>query len=117
MIEEIRVEHTYIVCGYTDMRLGIDSLAALVQGRYKLDPFSNSMFMFCGRRVDRIKVLLWDGDGFILLYKRLERGKYQWPRGTEEAMELTDQQKRWLMEGLTIIQPKAHKPVEGYTVI
>ena len=117
MIEEIRVDHTYIVCGYTDMRLGIDSLAALVQGRYKLDPFSNSMFMFCGRRVDRIKALLWDGDGFILLYKRLERGKYQWPRGTDEAMELTDQQKRWLMEGLTIFQPKAHKRVESYAVI
>lgn len=117
MIEEIRVDHTYIVCGYTDMRLGIDSLIALVQGRYKLDPFSSSMFMFCGKRADRIKAILWDVDGFVLLYKRLEHGKYQWPRGIEEAMELTDQQKRWLMEGLTIFQPKAHKPVAAYTVI
>ena len=69
-------EHVYIACGYTDMRRSIDGLAALVQQSFKLDPFSDSLFLFCGKRRDRIKALYWEGDGFVLLYKRLERGAF-----------------------------------------
>ena len=61
-----KVENIYIACGYTDLRLGIDGLAQLVQRKFQLDPFSNSLFLFCGRRRDRIKALLWEGDGFVL---------------------------------------------------
>ena len=74
---------------------------------------TGSLYLFCGRRVDRIKALYWDTDGFVLLYKRLERGQYQWPRTPEEVKELTPQQLRWLQEGLSIYQPKAHRPVSG----
>lgn len=74
------IDHIYIACGYTDLRSGIDRLAALVQSSFKLDPYQNSLFPFCGRRTDRIKGLLWEGDGFLLLYKRLETGSFQWPR-------------------------------------
>ena len=56
---------------------------------------------------DRIKGLLWEGDGFLLLYKRLDNGRFQWPRNETEAKLLTPQQTRWLLEGLTIEQPKA----------
>ena len=56
-------------------------------------------------------------DGFILLYKRLEQGTYQWPRSESEVRSLTPQQYRWLMEGLKIEQPKAHRPVTGLTVL
>lgn len=101
----------YIACGYTDLRLGIDGLVALVKEKYNLDPFEEAIFFFCGRRADRVKALLWDGNGFWLLYKRLEDGRFQWPRTTEEALELTSQQFRWLMEGLKIDQPKALKNI------
>ena len=107
----------YIVCGYTDLRRGIDGLAGLVQTRFKLDPFQNALFLFCGRRKDRIKGLYWEGDGFVLLYKRLESGSFQWPRNGEEARQLTAQQYRWLMEGWSVEQPKAHKAVSGLSIV
>lgn len=89
----------------------------MVQGQFGLDPFQKALFLFCGRRKDRIKGLYWEGNGFVLLYKRLEDGKFQWPRNGEEARQLTPQQYRWLMEGLEIEQPKAHKPVSGLSMI
>lgn len=70
-----KAEHIYIACGYTDMRKSIDGLAAIVQQNFKLNPFSNSLFLFCGRSSTKMKVLYWEGDGFVLLYKRLENGK------------------------------------------
>lgn len=109
-------ERVYIACGYTDLRQGIDGLAALVQREFRLDPFTNTLFLFCGRRKDRIKGLYWEGDGFILLYKRLEQGSYQWPRSEGEVRSLTRQQYRWLMEGLAVEQPKAHRPVVGLSI-
>ena len=99
-------EKVYIACGYTDLRRGIDGLAAMVQQEFSLDPFTNTLFLFCDRRRDRIKALYWEGNGFVLLYKRLE----------SEARMLTPQQYRWLMEGLSVDQPKAHKPVSGLEI-
>ena len=110
-------DRIYIACGYTDLRRGIDGLAGIVQQQFRLDPFSNSLFLFCGRRRDRIKVLYWEGNGFILLYKRLEAGVFQWPRSEAEARELTPQQYRWLMEGLRIDQQKAHHAVKNLSVL
>lgn len=99
-------EHIYIKCGYTDLRRGIDGLASIVEKQFDLDPYTNSLFLFCGRRTDRIKGLLWEGDGFLLLYKRLETGSFQWPRSADEVEELTEQQYRWLTEGLKTSQEK-----------
>ena len=109
-------DRIYIACGYTDLRRGIDGLAGIVQQQFRLDPFSNSLFLFCGRRRDRIKALYWEGNGFILLYKRLEAGVFQWPRSEAEARELTPQQYRWLMEGLQIDQPKAHRAIKNLSM-
>ena len=72
-------ERVCICCGYTDLRKGIDGLSALVQLEFDLYPFSNTLFLFCGRRRDRIKALYWEGNGFVLLYKRLESGSFQGP--------------------------------------
>ena len=103
-------ERVFIACGYTDLRRGIDGLASLVQTQFQLDPFTNTLFLFCGRRRDRIKGLYWEGNGLVLLYKRLESGSFQWPRSEAEAKELTSQPYRWLMEALQIDQPKAQRP-------
>lgn len=92
----------YIACGYTDLRRGIDGLASIVQSQFQLDPFQKMLFLFCGRIQDRIKGLYWEGDGFLLLYKRLENGAFQWPRNKDEVRQLTPQQYRWLMEGLML---------------
>ena len=80
LVKNITAEHVFLACGHTDMRKSIDGLAAIVQQNFKLDPFSKDVFMFCGRRKDRIKALFWDGDGFSLLYKRLDNGKFCWPK-------------------------------------
>lgn len=112
MLGNIRkAEEIYIVCGYTDMRMGIDGLAHIIQREYQIEPFSSKLFLFCGRRSDRFKALLWEGDGFVLLYKRLEGGRVQWPRNRREAREISRQQLRWLLEGLSIDQPRANRPV------
>lgn len=102
---ETSLDEIYIACGYTDLRYGIDGLAGIIQNKFSLNPFQNILFLFCGRRTDRIKGLLWEGDGFLLLYKRLENGKFQWPRTEDEAKKITLQQFRWLTEGLSI-EPK-----------
>jgi transposase len=102
----------YLVTGYTDMRKSIDGLSAIVSGKLSLDPFSQSLFLFCGKRKDRLKGLLWEGDGFLLLYKRLDNGGFRWPRSETEARLLTQQELRWLLEGLEIDQPKAIKPAK-----
>ena len=77
MLDPSQIGAVYIACGYTDMRRGINGLAAQVHQQFRLDPRQWAVFLFCGRRSDRFKALFWDGDGFVLLYKRLEDGRYQ----------------------------------------
>lgn len=103
----------YIALGYTDLRCGIDGLAAKIYTEFELSPFQeNVLFLFCGRSNNKIKGLVWEGDGFLLLYKRLEAGRFQWPRNTQELKSLSPEQFRWLMKGLRVepgiqrIQPK-----------
>lgn len=112
MFDLSAAQKIYIAVGYSDLRRGIDGFATLIQNTFHMDPQTRALFIFCGRRTDRIKALFWDGDGYILLYKRLEGGKYQWPRNQEELKELTPQQFRWLMEGLSIYQKKVIEPVQ-----
>ena len=92
----------YLVCGKTDMRQGIDSLAYLVKSQFNLDPFSGQVFLFCGGRKDRFKALYWDGQGFWLLYKRFEKGKLTWPNNEYDVKALTSEQLNWLMKGFFI---------------
>lgn len=110
-------DRVFLATGFTDLRRGIDGLASIVQQQFELDPFTNTLFLFCGRCRDRIKALYWEGGGFVLLYKRLESGSFQWPRSETEAKALTPQQYRWLMEGLSIDQPKAHKTVNTSEIV
>ena len=107
----LRADHIFIAGGYTDMRRSIDGLSAIVSSTLSLSPFQSSLFLFCGRRRDRFKALLWQGDGFLLLYKRLESGRLQWPVTTRPLLEISFQQYRWLMEGLSTVQSKAVKKI------
>ena len=81
-----------IACGRTDLRRGIDGLAAVVV-----------LFLFCGTKTDRIKGIVFEGDGYLLLYKRLSAGHFRWPRTQEEAMAITQEQFDLLMQGMTIV--------------
>ncbi len=103
----------YLALGPTDLRNNIDGLALMVQDKFKLDPFSNSMFVFCNRKRDKIKILLWDKNGFWLYYRRLEEGTFNWPRKEEfnRTLGVTQQQLSWLLDGLSLDEPTAHKEV------
>ena len=98
MLDFSRVQNYYIACGYTDMRKQIDGLVAVVELQFKQKLNESSIFLFCGRRADRIKALYWDGTGYVLLYKRLQEKRFQWPRNEQELKLLTKQEFRWLME-------------------
>ena len=96
-------DHIYIAPGYTDMRKGIDGLIAKVGYGMGLNPFQERvLFLFCGRAANKIKGLVWEKDGFLLLYKRVDKGSYVWPRTTGEAMSLTQEQFERLMSGFAI---------------
>ena len=86
----------YICCGATDMRKQINGLMTLVQENFSMDPFSEALFVFCNKKRDRLKILEWDGDGFWLYFKRLERGHFRWPTFSMEAagIDVVDSVKR-----------------------
>lgn len=108
----------YLACGVTDLRKSIDGLATLVQAGFDLDPFSDAWFVFCNRDRDKLKLLRWDHNGFWLYYRRLERGRFQWPKTASQATQIIDRrQLSWLLDGLNLEQNRAHKAVEVCTVI
>lgn len=96
----------WLVSGATDMRKGFDGLSALVQTALAEDPFGGQLFIFRGRRGDRVKVLWYDGDGLCLFYKRLERGHFVWPRATSGTVAVTAAQLSMLLEGIDWRRPR-----------
>ena len=105
----------YIVCGRTDLRYGIDSLAAIIEQKYQLSLFvPNTLFLFCGRSASKIKGLLWGGDGFLLLYKRVDCGHFTWPRSSDELRSMNAEQFHWLMNGFSI-DPIIHDITPKYS--
>ena len=106
-----RFKRIFLKVGYTDLRKGIPGLTAMIQESFGCDPYEkNVIFLFCGRRTDRIKELIFEGDGFCLVYKRLSTdSRFQWPRSEDELKEITPQQFKWLMEGLSITPKKKIK--------
>ena len=97
-----------------DFRKGMVSLASLVQQELKRDPFSGILFVFRSKRADRIKLLVWDGTGLVLVIKRLQEGKFRWPRFGEGVMTLTAAQAAALIEGLDwsrVQAPRVARPV------
>ena len=119
MLSEIAMEQrVYLACGSTDMRRSIDGLAALVQQSFQLDPFSPCLFVFCNRQRDRIKILHWQRSGFWLYYRRLERGRFEWPSSSsEKTVMISRRELSWLLDGLSLTQHRAHKEVNARRVI
>lgn len=86
------IRRVVLACGTVDLRKGIDGLAMIIGDKYKQNLLEKgTLFLFCGNHSDRIKGVLWQGTGFLLLYKRLEDDRLSWPRTTEEAAELTEE--------------------------
>ena len=113
MIGDISLaDNIYLITGYTDMRRSIDGLYAIVVDKLNAEPDRRSIYLFCGKRSDRIKILIRENDGYVLLYKRLDSnitGRFRWPRTPDEVKAITWKQLDWLMSGLEIEQPKAIK--------
>ena len=101
----------WIAAGATDMRKGMNGLAALVQTALQKDPFAGHVFVFRGRRGDQVKLLWWSGDGMNLYLKRLERGRFVWPQATSGSVSLTPAQLAMLLEGIDWRMPvRTHSP-------
>jgi transposase len=101
----LRLENkrVFLACGQTDMRKQINGLAGIVEGSFGLDPFDGALFVFCNRRRDRIKILVWDADGFWLLGKRLEKGHFRWPAaGEESTLTLSGEELSYLLGGTRV---------------
>lgn len=96
----------YLAMGPTDMRKGFDGLSMLTQDTLKQDPFSGHLFVFRGKRGDLVKVLYWDGQGFCLFAKRLEKGRFVWPITKEGSVTLTPAQLSMLLEGIDWRAPR-----------
>lgn len=97
------IKKVVLFTGHCDMRKGIDGLCALVRLKYNLEPIEKgTLFLFCGRKRDRLKGLIYEGDGFVLAYKRLTSGRYNWPGNTDEAWGISMEEYDRLLSGFTI---------------
>jgi transposase len=96
----------WLAAGVTDMRKGMDGLAALAQTTLAQNPFSGHVFVFRGRRGDLVKLVWFDGDGMCLFAKRLERGRFVWPQASSGKVSLSAAQLSMLLEGIDWRRPQ-----------
>ena len=108
------VSKIILITGRTDMRKSFDGLMMLIRDTFVMDPFANAVYLVCGKDSRKLKALHYEKDGFVLMSKRLDgTGHFKWPRNSSEARQLTRQEFRWLLEGLSIDQPGAIQPDGG----
>jgi len=108
---DIIAQQVWLAPGATDMRKSIDGLAAISSYVLKQNPMSQHLFVFCSKDQTKIKVLYWDRNGFWLFYKRLEKGRFRWPVASGAALSISRRQLAWLLEGISIEQKQAHRPI------
>ncbi len=114
MLTLTETARVYLACGSTDLRKSIDGLAAIVTEVFEADLFSHSLFVFCNRGRDKLKILTWDHNGFWLYYRRLERGRFRWPdQPAAQSLPVSRRQLQWLLDGLSLEQRQAHAPVRA----
>lgn len=93
-----------------DFRKAVNGLCEVVEQELAMNPFDESLYVFCNRSRDRLKILHWDRTGFVLWYKRLEKEKFKWPvNDLETVIRINEESLNWLLSGLAIRPPKPHK--------
>jgi transposase len=114
MLQPEQIEHVYLHCAPVDMRKQRNGLAALVQTVIEADAFSGALFLFTGKRRDRIKYLWWNTNGFVVWYKVIEgKERFAWPRHLrDEAITITAQQLQWLLKGYDVWKMKPHEQLD-----
>lgn len=101
-----------------DMRKAINGLVAIVEGEMELDPFSAALFVFCNRARTIVKMVVWEGNGFVLWMKRLEKSRFKWPVSLPiDVVELNTQQVSWLLDGYDLTVMQGHSQLPHYTVL
>lgn len=104
----------FLSSSYTDMRKSINGLSFIVSDSMASDPLSGELFIFYNRTFDKVKIIYWDGNGFCLLYKRLEKGRFKLPKKMDEVLSISQQQLRWLLDGLEFLKMTIHKKYDTF---
>ena len=118
MINGVNPDRVYLASGPTDLRKSIDGLAVLVKESFALDPFSSCLFVFCNRKKDKLKILYWEHNGFWLLYRRLEKGRFIWPdKSAKKVNTISSRQLRQLLDGLPFERDLGHPEVKARVII
>jgi len=104
------IKQVYLYCEFVDMRRQINGLSILVEQAMHLNPLDGSTFVFCNKNRDKLKILIWEKNGFILFYKRLEKQKFKWPKNpTTDHLCLNGEELNWLIDGFDLWTNQAHK--------
>lgn len=117
MLNIHRIKTVYIAPGATDLRKAVNGLSLIVQEVFDLDPFSDALFVFCNRDRTRLKILHWEKNGFWLYYRRLEKGRFNWPMTEEEVFKVNLVELKWLLEGFELRCGKRLKEVKERVII
>ena len=106
----VDVGSVYLHRDSVDFRKSINGLSVIVEQSMNLTLYDSSLFVFCNKQRDKLKILYWDSSGFCLWYKRLEKEKFKWPRkDNRDVVSLSEEQLHWLLRGFDIHQLQAHK--------
>ncbi len=117
MFFPVNTAQVFIAPGVTDMRKSINGLSILVAEQLELDPLSGHLFAFCNRRRDIIKILYWDRNGFCLWHKRLEKDRFKWPETEDDVLNVHGNELGWLLDGLSLDEPAAHRRLEYKSMV
>ena len=105
---------TFLSSSSTDMRKAINGLSFIVSDSMNSDPMSGELFIFYNRTFDKLKIIYWDGNGFCLLYKRLEKGRFKLPKKVKGTLKISSQQLKWLLDGLEFLKMTATKKYDTF---
>ena len=108
----------YLYRDVVDMRKSINGLSILVEQGLGLDLFAPTLFVFCNRKCDKLKILYWERNGFVLWYKRLEKHRFPWPRdAARSTLTLTGEQLNWLLDGIDVFRLCRHEELSYESVL